>query len=403
LWFALVNGEAGDAARPSSGRVLPSLIVEGWRFVPHSYAIVNQWQLLALARRDIRLKVVDAPFHRPWQTQAGLFDLPAEQSLRSLEIARLGETADITLRIFAPFRFLPSGSRVTAVFATLEQQLIRRHQMADRAEYERMRRSGPPAQIKVVTPSRWSAEGFYKAGFSKEQVIIVPHGVDVATFRPLPALRHQVRSRLGIGNGEFVFLSIGAMTGNKGIDLLLRGFAEICRRFPSARLVLKGLDPLYGSRDLLSQTLRLLSAHEQQTVVEKVVYLGESLSHQEMAMLYQAADVYVSPYRAEGFNLPVLEAAACGLPVICTRGGPTDDFVTDEFARRIESRMMVVPKEGVYASQLAPDLDHLIALMATAIGETAWRRQAADAGPRHVARDYTWDAAVDTLLRKLLD
>ena len=56
-----------------------NLIVEGWRFVPHSYAIVNQWQLLALARRDIRLKVVDAPFHRPWRTQAGLFDPPAEQ------------------------------------------------------------------------------------------------------------------------------------------------------------------------------------------------------------------------------------------------------------------------------------------------------------------------------------
>ncbi len=371
--------------------------------MPHSYAIVNQWQLLALARRDIRLKVVDAPFYRPWRTQAGLFDPPAEQALRSLEIARPGESADVTLRIFAPFDFLPSASRVTAVFATLEQQLIRRHQLADHGQYERMRRSPPPAHFKVITPSRWSAEGFYKAGFSKEQVIIVPHGIDVGTFRPLPAVRNQIRSRLGIRNGEFVFLSIGAMTGNKGIDLLLRGFAETCRKLPQARLLLKGLNPLYSSRELLNKALMMLSARDQQEVVGKMTYVGESLSHQGMAMLYQAADVYVSPYRAEGFNLPVLEAAASGLPIICTRGGPTDDFVTDEFARRIESRTTVVPIEGQYASQLDPDVDHLIALMTNVIDETAWPRQAADAGPRHVAANYTWNDAVDTLIRKLVD
>ena len=103
------------------------------------------------------------------------------------------------------------------------------------------------------------------------------------------------------------------------------------------------------------------------------------------------------------FNLPVLEAAASGLPIICTRGGPTDDFVTDEFARRIESRKTVVPIDGQYASQLDPDVDHLIALMANVIDETAWPRQAADAGPRHVAANYTWNDAVDTLIRKLVD
>ena len=192
------------------------------------------------------------------------------------------------------------------------------------------------------------------------------------------------------------------MTGNKGIDLLLRGFAETCRKFPQARLLLKGLNPLYGSRDLLNKALMMLSAHDQQEVVGKMAYVGESLSHQGMAMLYQAADAYVSPYRAEGFNLPVLEAAASGLPIICTRGGPTDDFVTDEFARRIESRTTVVPIDGQYASQLDPDVDHLIALMTTVIDETAWPRQAADAGPRHVAANYTWNDAVDTLIRELV-
>ena len=96
----------------------------------------------------------------------------------------------------------------------------------------------------VITPSRWSAEGFYKAGFKTEQVLIVPHGVDVGTFHPMPDLRSQARNEIPVAEDDFVFLSVGAMTGNKGVDLLLQAFAVVYQKFPCARLVLKGLDPL---------------------------------------------------------------------------------------------------------------------------------------------------------------
>jgi len=118
-----------------------------------------------------------------------------------------------------------------------------------------------------------------------------------------------------------------------------------------------------------------------------------------MAMLYQAADTYVSPYRAEGFNLPVLEAAACGIPIICTRGGSTDDFVTDDFARRIESRKVSSQLNDQEIWRLEPDLEHLIALMVSAIEDAAWRKRAGEAGPLHAAANYTWDCAVDQLIR----
>jgi glycosyltransferase involved in cell wall biosynthesis len=398
-----MNVEPGASAlAPADGA--KRLIVEGWRFLPHSYAIVNQWQLLALLRRNIVLKVVDVPFYRPsWQALAGLFEPSAEQALRSIEIAQPAESADVTLRVFSPFTFLPSRSRLTAVFATLEQQLIRKFQVPDLREYEQLRRGPPPANVKAVTPSQWSAEGFYRAGFARDQVLVVPHGVDTATFHPMPDIRNDIRSRIPLSDSEFVFLSVGAMSGNKGIDLLLRGFAEVCRKFPYARLVLKGMDHLYDSNALLLKGIRALSADDQKLVLERTKYLGDSLSHQAMAMLYQIADVYVSPYRAEGFNLPVLEAAACGIPIVCTRGGPTDDFVTDEFARRIESRKSVITIDGRHASRLDPSLEHLIALMTSAIEDSRWRKQAAAAGPRHVSASYTWDCAVDMLIRKLLN
>jgi glycosyltransferase involved in cell wall biosynthesis len=381
-----------------------TLIVEGWRFLSHSYAMVNQWQLLALARRtDVALRVIDAPYARAvWRVQERLFDERSERVLRSLEPARRDEGADVTLRIFAPYDFSPSPSRETAIFATSESQTIRRDQVADPLAYERLR-AAPPANVRVITPSRWSAEGFHRFGFTPEQVVVVPHGADIGTFHPMPHARAAMRERWSIAEEEFVFLSIGAMTGNKGIDLLVRAFAEVSRALPHARLVLKGTDPLYGSKRRVLRYLEELPAADQRRIADRVTYIGDALSIGELAELYQLADTYVSPYRAEGFNLPVLEAAACGIPVLCTAGGATEDFVTDGFARRIESTRMSHSDGQQEFWRLEPRLDHLIELMRMAAEDASWRRRAHEEGPRHVAEGYTWDRAVDRLARTVLN
>jgi glycosyltransferase involved in cell wall biosynthesis len=389
--------EAGQAAK--------TLIVEGWRSLAHSYAIVNQWQLLALSRRpDVVLKVTDLPFYsRRWKMHEGLFEPPAEQKLRSLDTANPGERADVTLRIAFPLDFSPSRSGLTAVFGTAESQIIQKDLLPDVQAYERLQRGSPPPEVKAVTPSHWSAEGFYKAGFKTEQVLIVPHGVDTGTFHPMPDLRSQIRSRIPVAKDDFVFFSTGAMSGNKGMDLLLQAFAQVCRKFPHARLVLKGMDPLYKSKAMLSQNLQTVPVHDQQRVIDRLIYFGKAVPFRKMAMLYQGADVYVSPYRAEGFNIPVLEAAASGIPVICTRGGATDDFVTDAFARKIESEKRMVRRKDDDLARLEPDLEHLIVLMNSAIEDHSWRSQAAEAGPRHVRANYTWDRVVDILVGKLFN
>ena len=383
-----------------------NIIVQGWRFLPHSYAIVNQWQLLALLRRgDIAVKVQDAPFYRPhWHTKEGVFEPLAEQALRSIETAPPDERADLTLRISVPFDFSASSSGKTAIFGTLEYQTIDDKLCPDPELRQRFRQGlGAITDVKVVTPSRWSAEGFYKAGFRAEQVVVVPHGVDAGTFRPMPKLRGPVRRKIAVSDEEFVFLSIGAMTPNKGVDLLLQAFSEVSRRFPNTRLILKGVNSLYHSRHRLHRIMQKVPLQDQRRVLSRLTYFGASFSNRQVALLFQAADAYVSSYRAEGFNMPVLEAAACGIPVICTRGGATDDFVNDAFARRIESKRVSFRAGEQEFVSLAPDLDHLIALMTAAIQNRAWRDMAAEAGPKHVLANYTWDHAVDKLLTGLLN
>lgn len=379
-----------------------SLIVEGWRFLPHSYAVVNQWQLLALSRRgDVAVKVRDIPFHMSrWQAQPGLFDAEAEQTLSSLDVAARDEHADVTLRIAFPFDFSPSPSKRTAVFGTLENQTLRPEQLGDRKVSGQLRQGIVP-DVTVITPSTWSAEGFYRSGFRREQVHVVPHGVDIKTFRPMPELRQSMRSRSRIADDEFVFMSVGAMTGNKGMDLLLQAFANLQEKFPRARLLLKGMDSIYASKQMLQRSMQLVPEHDRPRLLERLTYLGKSLSNRELAEWYQVADAYVSPYRAEGFNMPVLEAAASGLPIICTRGGATDDFVTDAFARRIDSERRSSQHQELELWRLEPDREHLIALMTSVIEDHAWRARAAVEGPRHVGPNYTWETVVDSLLQKL--
>jgi glycosyltransferase involved in cell wall biosynthesis len=178
---------------------------------------------------------------------------------------------------------------------------------------------------------------------------------------------------------------------------LLRAFARVAQKHSDAKLILKGADDLYNSHEMLQSYLSELSVHDQQMIANRIIYFGGTFPMEGMAKLYRLADAYVSPYSAEGFNMPVLEGAASGLPVICTSGGPTDDFVTDSFARKIRSKLMPIRLENIDGYFLEPDVDHLTDLMFEVIENVGWQRAAAIAGPQHVASNYTWDAVAQSL------
>ena len=374
------------------------LVVEGWRFIPHSYAIVNQWQLLALLRRgDTELKVRDAPYCRPnWESVHGVFSASAEATLEAIPIASVDEPSDAILRIGFPYEFHKGKARRTAVFFVSEFKAIPASHFAGVPDFSAL--AGDPG-FAAITPSHWSAGAANRFGFAPGQVRVVPHGVDPATFRPMPERRAAARAKWGLKG--FVFLSVGAMTPNKGIDHLLRGFAAVAQKRGDARLVLKGLDGLHNSRQLVNERLAGLPAAQRQALIDRIYYIGDAFTMDEMADLYAAADVYVAPYRAEGFNLPVLEAAACGLPIICTAGGPTDDFVADAFCRKIHTQLETVHYEGIVGKQLLPDFDHFIQLMLGAMDDEAWRKSASEQGPTYIHARYNWDRVAEQLLAAL--
>ena len=383
-------------ALPAAGREPLRLVIEGWRFLPHSYALVAQAHALSLlAREDIALRFRDLPFYASsWRRTRNILSASEEQALDGIPSVDDAFTPEATLRFAAgAIDVTPPATGRKLVFATAEHRTLTQEHLAGLRSAASI-----PESVGFLVPSRWAAVAFARFGVPDERVHVVPHGVDPQVLFPDEQSRARSRQALGIGDA-FVFMSIGAMTWNKGIDVLLRAFAEVVASASDVRLMLKGADALYGSGDLLRAALAELPGGAREAVARRLIYNGNTLSARAMASVLRAADCYVSPYRAEAFNMPVLEAAACGVPLICTAGGPTDEFTDPSSALRIDSRVIrVALGDGGTGDCLEPDVGHLASLMREAMQEPARMRAMGAVAAAHALRDYTWNAMTGRLL-----
>jgi glycosyltransferase involved in cell wall biosynthesis len=377
------------------------LLIEGWRGIHHSYALVAQAHCLCLlGHPDVDLRFRDLPYHSPaWRQATGLFDAHDERAIAGIPAPEASFAPDATLTLQAQrqdFTAPLHGSKF--VFGTPEHRVLLAENVApfrSAAEVD--------VQVHVVTPSRWTALAYERFGFDALRVHVVPHGIDPAIVHPDEASRAAIRKALGLQDA-FVFLCVGAMTPNKGIDLLLSAFAEVAQGTPDARLLLKGADDLYPSQDHVRASLNRLQARAREIVATRLLYQGNTLSARQMAAFLRAGDAYVAPYLAEGFNMPVLEAAASGVSVICTAGGPTDEFTDESFATRVRSRVVTTRlspmQQGDY---LWPDLAHLVSVMREAAVDPQRTRARGAAGARYVRERFTWAQVTEVLLHALFD
>ena len=390
------------------------IIVEGWRHLPHSYAIINRFLLLEMLERPgLELFHRDMPYLcSDWQPVTSLEDEMARAKLDSIAAPPANLRADATFRIYCPFNLKSdrgqdwqgnsssqTGSQTTALFAAIEWGIVEKS-IIEGMGITSFGETHSNSDSIIVTPSRRSREGLLRSGADPNRVVVIPLGVDTNIYRPLPSPeRKELRQQMGLDR-SFVFFNNGLLCcDSQGIGILLKAFAAITQRYPESRLLLKGRDAIFGSRDSVVEAgKQLLSETELARIQSRIIYIGKSLSFSEMARLYQVADAYISPYLAEGFNLPVLEAIASGLPVICTQGGPTDDFTHPDFALAIASSQKTLILNGETRFALVPDFDHLVTLMETAIEQNNLRERAAQTGPNWVRQSFTWKHFVDRLL-----
>ena len=124
--------------------------------------------------------------------------------------------------------------------------------------------------------------------------------------------------------------------------------------------------------------------------------------------MYCACDALVHPFRGEGFGLPIVEAMACGLPVVVTGAGPVLDYATSETAylipaeRRPLGDRIVGGLETIGQPWLfEPDVDGLVELMKRVVSDREAARGIGAAASAHVREHFTWGHTAEAVERRL--
>ena len=349
-----------------------NILIEGWRNINHSYALVNQWQMIELGKIS-NISFKDVPYlTENWnkiKNDSGLNN-DMKNIINSFKKPSENFNYDITYRISAPFNFNTKfNSKLLVVFATTEyKNLTKRNYLnGDISELSKKK------DFFIHTPSNWSKDGFLKAGFREDQIIVIPHGVEISTFCIISEdEKRKIRDKFKIKADDFVLTNIGAMTQNKGIESLVAAYGLLKKKNKNLKLILKDQSNLYDIKvNYIFEKLIKSDFNKKYKIIndemlKDVIIISKNLSLKQLREIYSITNCYVSSYMAEGFNMTPLEAAGCGTQIAVTKGGSTDDYFNECMGYQIESDERKVNNDSL----LNPKLDSLIEILNKIINKT---------------------------------
>lgn len=423
------------------------LLVEGWTKYAHSYAHVNLNQLLALAKYEsahpdeLELYCRESPpYFDKWPVYESAFPvtLTREEDVLVKSIKRYSnEVVDVIYRINFPHNlrlaadplttkvvmfFTAEFGKLTAEnFEHLDPELTGGDTLVN---VERLRALLDTGLFYACVPAQWNLRAFIekeedRAGslnnvlhryVDTKSVAVIPHGADVSKLYADVDGRKSLRAKLKLGPTDFAFLHIGAMTANKNVLSILNAFYDIACKNDNIHLILKGNSSMYDCwRQIMSYLAFLIENNRidktkwQDEIGARVHMIDGNVDFDSLRWLYSACDCYIAPYMGEGFNLPVLEAMACGLPLIVTKGGATDDFVHPDCALFVQSDFSDAPPPGgKWLNSTLADIEHQMERIMTPGEDGGIHETAQRVGPEHVQRHFTWDVIIEKHLLPFL-
>ncbi len=152
-------------------------------------------------------------------------------------------------------------------------------------------------------------------GFPEQRTVLFPWGVDLTHFSPAPTA--NLRRRLG-WQDAFVILSLRSWEALYGVDHVAQAFATAAEAEPRLRLLLLGEGSLAGSIH------RTFSQHN---LLDRV-HFGGRVDNDDLVQYYRAADLYLSASHSDGSSVSLMEALACGLPVLVSDIPSNREWIT---------------------------------------------------------------------------
>ncbi len=368
-----------------------NIVWEGSQFVYHSLALINREHCSNLINLDnIELTII------PYEPETYLPEKTRKNNELIKHDIRFKEKVDdevskrpyVWIRHQWPPKFEPpKGAKWIIMqpweFSTLRKDFADLFNQAD----------------EIWTPSNYSRQSFINSGVDFNKVQVIPNGIDPEIFKP-----NGEKYKLNT-NKRLKFLFVGGTIFRKGIDILLNAYASSFSSNDNVCLVVKdmGGDSFYKGQTAKEQ-IEILKVKPN---APEIIYIDSSLTESEMASLYRACDIFVCPYRGEGFSLPTLEAMACGLPVIVTKGGSTDDFTDEDVAWYIPAMKRSIGNviDGHQltgeAFVLEPEQESLCEIMKEIYNKPASVKLKGIIAAQRVRSNWTWKRATLKLLSRL--
>lgn len=172
---------------------------------------------------------------------------------------------------------------------------------------------------RVVAVSQALKERICQLDIPEAKVAVIPNGVDLQKFTPIP--QDEARRHLGLP-ARTTLLSVGHLTANKGFDLLLKALHRLVQepQYKHLYLVIVGEGPCRRELEELITALHLASH----------VRLVGDMPHHALATWYSAADLFCLASAREGWPNVLLEALACGTPVVATAVGGIPEIIRSD-------------------------------------------------------------------------
>ncbi len=233
----------------------------------------------------------------------------------------------------------------------------------------------------ITSTSREKLFATWAYGADPDRIRVVPCGVDTSLFSP--GDRGQARRELGLAEHGPLATFVGRLDPIKGIEVLLRAVALLRQRtseLPAPFLLIVGGESAPG------ESRRLVDLCEQLGVADLVRFVGP-VPHHQLPKYYRAADIAVMPSLYESFGMALLEAMACGIPVIATKVDGPSNVVLDG-----SSGLLVPPGDAL---ALANALERLIT-------DASIRRRLAS-NAFHAVANYRWEVVAQSVLEAYAD
>jgi glycosyltransferase involved in cell wall biosynthesis len=352
----------------------PGVLFEGSFLRVSGHGRINRalaCSLLDIANLDVALE--------PSESGTSISRLLAERELIAEGFRRNPERIDLTIRHFWPPDFrAPTAGRLACM-------LPWEHRAVPRAWVREIEKWVDELWV----PSRFVANSFTEAGVRASVVQMIPHGYAPEIFCP------EGLSWRPAGCRRCAFLFVGGAIRRKGVDILLRAYADAFSSQDDVSLIFKenGASSFYQHNNLVAEVLKLKDDRN----APDVIFLTEEMDDPALASLYRGCEALVLPYRGEGFGMPLLEAMACGKPVVTTAAGPALDFCSAETAYLIPAEETLVPDPLPPFGELTsswtwfePDPSCLATALRSIYENQREAQQRGALAAESVAQKYTW-------------